>query len=152
MKHGYTMAELLVLMGIFAILVSLGSVNFFSTFNQNNVGTSLDVLLADLRSAQAKAMSGQTISGTPANWGVKFLSDSYVIFAGTYIAGAASNYVVNLPDGVTLTTSFPSSQAIFLRSSGEIENYNASSDTLTLVSGTTTKQLELNTYGVPTGD
>jgi len=152
-RMGFTMVELLLVMGIFAILIALSSVNYFSTINQNTVGNTENVLIADLRSAQNKAMSGTSVSGvSQPSWGVKFLGNSYVIFPGTtYSAGNTNNYVVTLPDRVVLSTTFPSSQVQFSRISGEIMSYSSATDTITLTVGSSSKTIELNVYGTITG-
>lgn len=154
MRRGFTIVELLLAMGIFAILAALGSINYFSAINQTNVGATQDVLMADLRSAQAKAMSSQSIGGaTIPSWGIKFLGSSYVIFPGpNYIAGSSSNYQVNLPDGVVLTPDLASDQVLFSKNSGEIVGYDPDADSLTLSFGSTIKTIELNRLGVITGD
>lgn len=149
---GFTMVELLLVMGIFAILIALGSINYFSTYNQTNVGTTSDVLVADLRSAQNKAMSGSAVSSArPTSWGIKFFSDRYVIFPGnSYQEGASDNYEVNIPSGILLSTTFPSDQVRFATGSGEILNYDSSLDTINLVSGSSSEILELNLFGTIT--
>ena len=152
-RMGFTMVELLLVMGIFAILIALSSVNYFSTVNQNTVGNAENVLIADLRSAQNKAMSGTAVSGvSQTSWGVKFLSNSYVIFPGTtYSASNTNNYVVTLPERVVLSTTFPSSQVQFSRISGEVMGYGNATDTITLTVGSSSKTIELNVYGTITG-
>lgn len=152
MKRGFTLVETLLIMGIFAILASLGSINFFSTINQTNVGVTIDVLVADLRTAQNNAMSGKTVSGVAhPSWGIKFFENRYIIFAGpTYIEDAPGNYEVLIPEGVSLSTSFDSAQILFSKESGEVVSYNSSNDTITLTIGTTTKTIELNQLGAIT--
>ena len=152
MKAGFTLVELLLIMGILAILTSLGSINYFSTFNQTKTGVAKDVLISDLRSAQNKAMSGEAVGGvTQPSWGVKLLVDSYVIFPGdTYIEGAPDNYLVALPADTALTTTFPAGVVLFRHGSGEVVGYDAVSDTITLVTGSSSESLELNVFGVVT--
>ena len=154
MRQGFTIVELLLAMGVFAILAGLGSVNYFSTYNQTSAGTLQEVLIADLRSAQAKAMTGQTSGGVAVpSWGVKFLSSSYVVFPGpSYVAGSSANYIVALPEGMVLTPDFASDQVLFAKGSGEIIGYDSEADSLTAVLGTTTKNIELNRLGVIVGD
>jgi prepilin-type N-terminal cleavage/methylation domain-containing protein len=154
MKKGFTLVELLLAIGIFSILAGLGAINYFSTLSQTSVGSEQDILIADLRSAQAKAMSGVGVAGALVpSWGIKFLGSSYVIFPGpTYTPEANSNYVVTVPSGTTITTTFPSSQVQFARRSGEILSYNQDTDTITLTVANTVKNIELNSYGVIVGE
>lgn len=152
MKKGFTLVEVLLVMGIISILAALGSVNYFSSFNQTSVGTFEDIMISDLRSAQSKAMSSQGASGAiTTGWGVKFLGSSYVVFPGsTYTAGSSNNYVVSAPTGLTISTSFPSSQVLFNHSSGEVISYDSALDRITLNAGSSSKTIELNQYGVVT--
>ena len=152
MKKGFTLVETLLVMGIFGILIALGSINYFSTVNQTNVGVTKDVLVADLRSAQNKAMSGAALAGTTVDsWGLKLLESSYVIFPGpTYTAGATGNYIVQLPIGMSVSTSLPSSQVLFSKGTGEIVSYNSDTDVISLSVGSSSKTIELNRLGVIT--
>jgi hypothetical protein len=96
-------------------------------------------------------MSG-VIAGTPVDsWGLKLLESSYVIFPGpTYTAGATGNYIVQLPIGMTVSTSLPSSQVLFSKGTGEIVSYNSDADVITLSVGSSSKTIELNRLGVIT--
>ena len=123
MKKGFTLVELLLVMGIFAIIATLTSINFYSTYAQSNLGSAHDVLISDLKTAQSSAMSG--------------LGDT------TW----STSTMTPLPSGVTLTTTFPSGQVSFLHGSGEIQGYSSGQDTITLSSGTETKIIRLNQYG-----
>lgn len=128
MKRGFTLVELIVTIGIFAILATLSSINFFSTYSQSNLGATQDVLIADLKTAQANAMAGAGDS----TW--------------------STSTMTALPSGVTLSTTFPANQITFLHGSGEISLYDSSHDTITLTSGSSSKTVELNQYGTLTGN
>lgn len=128
MKRGFTLVELMVTIGIFAVLATLSSINFFSTYSQSNLGAAEDILIADLKTAQSNAMAGSA----DVTWSVSTMTP--------------------LPTGITLTTTFPSEQVTFLRGSGEIDDYNSDSDTITLTSASSSKIVEFNQYGTLTGD
>src|SRR3989339_161284 len=95
MRKGFTLVELVVTIGIFAILATLSSVNFFSTYSQSNLGAAEDVLIADIKTAQSNAMAG----ASEVTW---------------------DQSITPLPSEITLTTTFPSSHIIFAPVSGEI--------------------------------
>ena len=126
MKKGFTLVEIMVTIGIFVILITLSSINFFTTYSQSNLGASQDVLIADLKTAQANAMAGDSDS----TW--------------------STSAMTRLPSGITLTTTFPGNQVIFLRASGQISGYDSLNDTITLSSGISSRTLELNQYGTLT--
>lgn len=128
MKMGFTLVELMVTIGIFAILATLSSVNFFSTYSQSNLGAAEDILIADLKTAQSSAMAGAGDS----SW--------------------STTTMTALPSGVNLTTTLPGNQVTFLHSSGEIAGYDSAHDSITLTSGVNTRTVELNQYGTLTGD
>lgn len=141
MKKGFTLVELLVTIGIFAILATLTSINFFSTYSQSNLGAAEDVLIADLKTAQSNAIAGKG----NANWYIQALTPT------TYVM-MPDNYTTTLDSGITLSTTLPSNKIEFARGSGEVVGYNSSADTLTLSVGTSTKTIELNQYGTITGE
>ena len=127
MRKGFTLVELVVTIGIFAILATLSSVNFFSTYSQSNLGAAEDVLIADIKTAQSNAMAG----ASEVTW---------------------DQSITPLPSEITLTTTFPCSHIIFAPVSGEILGYVSGQDTITLTSGTDTRTLRLNQYGTLIGD
>lgn len=127
MKRGFTLVEIMVTIGIFAVLSTLTSLNFFSTYSQSNLSAAKDVLVADLKTRQANAMTG--------------LGDT-----------AWDPSQTALPSNITLTTTFPSNQVSFLHSSGEIGGYTAGQNTLTLSSVTDSQTISLNQYGTVIGD
>ncbi len=128
LPKGFTLVELMVTIGIFAVLATLSSINFFSTYSQSNLGATQDVLIADLKTAQSNAMSGSS----DVTWSITTMTP--------------------LSPGLTLTTEYPSNQVTFLRGSGEISGYNSDYDTITISSSIESKTLELNKYGTITGN
>ena len=127
-KKGFTLVELLLVIGIFALVATIGGVSFFSTVAQTDLGAAEDVLIADLKTKQANAMAG--------------LTDT------TWSLATATN----LPNGVVLSTTFPGNTITFDGGTGEIVGYTPSTDTLTLSSSQNSKTIELNQYGTIVGD
>lgn len=141
MKHGFTLVELLVTIGIFAILATLTSINFFSTYAQSNLGSAEDVLIADLKTAQSNAMSGQSNS----NWYIeKVNSTQYRIMP--------ENFLTTLPSDISLSTTLPSDKLEFARISGEVVGYASGQNSLILTSSNGSKTISVNQYGTITGE
>ncbi len=129
-QSGYTLIELLLVMGIFTAFFIITSMNLLSVRSKTSLGTSVDVLLADLRSQQAKAMSGASANGTSnVNYGIHFLNNSYVLFKSTYSVSDPLNYVVSL-DNLKIDTTFFSSEIVFNKGSGEVANFDSSANTI----------------------
>lgn len=155
MRRGFTYIELILVMGIFALLSSLTTINFFNTYPKANVRATQDILIADLKSQQSRAMAGEGLAGAPSpGWGIKFFADHYVLFSGVaYNPASPNNTLINLPANLSLITNLPNSgEIVFGRGTGEVLGYVAGSDTVTLVGGSNTGLIRLNQYGTITGD
>jgi type II secretory pathway pseudopilin PulG len=127
MKKGFTLVDLLLVIGIFALVAGITTVSFFSTVAQTDLGAAQDVLMADLKTKQANAMSG----AGDTTWTLATASD--------------------LPSGVTLSTSLPSDTLTFAGGTGEIVGFTAGADSLTLSGSSGTKTILLNQYGTIIG-
>ncbi len=154
MNKGFTLIELILVMGITSLLIALGSVSFFSSYKSTNLNAATEVLIADLRSQQSRAMSGESLGGSPVDsWGIKINADSYTLFANNYDQSNQNNRVVDLPDGYALSSTFPSSGQIkFARGTGEIIGFINGQDTITLSNLGSNRIIELNPYGIIIGD
>jgi hypothetical protein len=98
-------------------------------------------------------MSGEGSSNLQvAGWGIKVYPDHYVLFSGSYVDGAENNTVVTAPSGLNFGGTLTNSEIIFARGSGEIINYSALANTLTLTASNQTQTIRFNQYGVITGD
>lgn len=151
---GFTLVEILVVMGLFAVTVGLTYINFLQPQNTASQGGAATTLVADLKSQQTKAMAGDSGSASSAQaHGVYVQSGSYTLFKGSsYSAGDSDNYVVQAPTGVTFSTTFTSSQMVFAKGSGDFISYSATHNTITVNSSSTgvNKVITLNRYGAIT--
>lgn len=145
------MVEFLLTMGIFGILAGIATINLVNVSQRNSLNTTVDIFVADLKEQQLKAMVGDTEgSGSISNYGIRFSTSQYTMFRSIY---GTSNFVINLPGVVTVTSTFPNNEIVFLKGSGELSSFTAGSNTITLTDTTSGQQkvLTINRYGVVTG-
>ena len=145
MGKGYTLVELLVSMGILAILFAITTVNISPLPSNTLQVTNLDILLSDIRSQQTQAMANN------ASYGVHFESGSYTLFKGSsYTQGLFANTIIDLDSGIVFSNvTFPNSAIIFSSGTGDVSGYSAGSDSFTIKSTVTNKStvIKINKHG-----
>lgn len=152
-SNGFSIVELLIVMGIFAIFFAFASLNLLGIRNKTSIGTSVDVLLSDLKTQQIKAMSGDANYGADNDsFGIHFLTDSYILFKGSYTPGDSNNFIVKLDDA-GIDTTFPSGEILFKKISGEVNNFVPTGNTIKFSSNNSTDQkiITVNRLGTVTG-
>mgnify|MGYP001585673852 FL=1 len=153
-QKGLTLIELIVVIGILSVLFAIGTVAVSNIRVITSNSTSTSVIVSDFKTQQIKAMTGDTEGrGTPDNYGVKILSDRYVLFHGTlYDPANADNFIVPIESGYTLSSTFPNSFVLFAFESGELIGFvpNQNAVTLTNTSSGQSKTIQLNKYGTVT--
>lgn len=142
---GFTIVELMVSMGILAVIFAISTINLSTIIPNTSQSTSFDTLLNDIKAQQTKAMSGNT------SFGVHFESDKYTLFQGdTYVSGNSSNFDMAMDPTVRITNiNFPGAQIVFLAGSGDISGFVAGNDNFSL-SNTQTNlvtTIRINKYG-----
>lgn len=148
---GFTLIEVALVMGIFAILASFATVNLLGTQRSADLNSTSTTIIADIKQQQARSMLGDTGGGSSAIvHGIYFESSRYTLFIGsTYNPTEPTNFVVDLSGGLTLSTTFPTSQVIFNLQSGEINGFASGSSSVTLTTtGGQARTLTFNKYGV----
>lgn len=131
---GFTLIELILIMGVIAVLFAVSSINLTGSQQKASVNSTIASLVADIKSQQFKAMTGD--GGT--DHGIRFDTTSYILLP--------ENFVVDLGNNLQLSTTFPANTITFSQGSGEITGFTTGSDTVTLGDQT----LRLNLYGVIT--
>lgn len=152
LKKGFTLVELLIVMGIIATLIGLSTISLLRTQHNATVSSAVDQLVADMRSQQTKAMMGTKDStGNANNYGVHIASHSYILFQGLTDPSDSTDFAVTL-QGITFTTNLPSNIIVFAKSSGKFSNYVSGTYTITAANsfGTEQKIITVNRYGVVT--
>lgn len=155
MKKGLTVVELLISIGVLAILLLLGTV-IYSNFAQKDqvltVGREIENIINE---AKAKTMAGFTLGGSEAlNFGVYFETDRYVLFPGTsFNPGHIDNQEFTLPTTVSFTNiNLPSNSLVFEKVTGEVINYDPVQSSIVLESQRTLEEkiISFNQLGVVT--
>ena len=153
LSYGFTMLELMLTMSILAILFGLTVVSLTNIIPKANTRAAAEVLVADLREQQMKAMSGyEAITGGASNYGIFFETNRYTLFTGnSYVMGNQENFVVNLQNGLVFdTTNLPLSTIVFTKGSGDPTNYSATYHSIQIRNVVTAEQrtITFNQSGV----
>ena len=149
MRMGFTLIELIVVLGMLATLTGLSYLTLFGRIQQADVSSAVVSLVADLRLQQVRAMSGEQTNGST-SYGVHLDANRYVIFSGsTYSANDPGNTAFPA-NGAHLSTTFAGGNVIFTPGSGEISGFSSSANAITATSteGGASKTIRLNRYGV----
>jgi prepilin-type N-terminal cleavage/methylation domain-containing protein len=117
-KSGFSFIELLLVMGIIAIVSGVSLISLVGRRNTVTLNTTADKIVALLREAQSRSV-GQASSTT---WGVHFDNTNiaqpfYSLFAGTYSTSSREN-VYPLPTNIEFTTVAGGADATFAQISG----------------------------------
>jgi len=153
---GFTITELMIVIGIILILFGLSWINFTSLPSRATLQTDSVALINDLKSQQMLAMTGDTGVGETevSNYGVHFETTTYTLFKGnTYTLGAFGNFLVELGNAnLSFTDNLPVSanhSIVFMKGSGEIKGYDEEHDSVMITDSLTgaTRVIKLNKYG-----
>lgn len=154
-RTGFVLIELVVVLGMVALLIGIAANNIFGSRNKALLGGVVDTLTADIRSQQTKAMTGVTQGGVPTPaYGVRFEPTQYILFSGlTYNPADPTNSVIALDSGVTFSTiSLPNSSIVFALKSGEFIGFATASSSLSIREENSgeVKTIQFNPYGIIT--
>lgn len=153
LQAGFIFSELIVALGIFAVLVGLVTVSLLGGQHQNALSGAVDTLIGDLRQQQTQTMVGAGGYPGALSQGIYFESGRYTLFSGaSFNPAEPTNQVINLPTGVVITTTLPNSSVVFAAGSGEFANFASGQNTVTLHEGNSGQQksIQLNQLGVVT--
>ena len=153
-RKGFTFLEVIITIALLTTILGLTTINLLSARNKASLNSSVDLLITDLQSQQLKALSANTEGRSTAdNYGVVIGNSNYTMFHGTYSQSQASNIVVNVDYPLTLSTTFPNSQVVFTKSTGEIAGFAGSGQntiTVTDSSQNTHRTIHFNALGIIT--
>lgn len=134
---------------IIALLFAFSVVNLGRPQQAANISTSVDMLLADIKTQQILSMSGNVgTTSTAQPHGIYLQSNQFILFSGSsYSSSATDDFTETLPSTIRLTTTIPSAQLLFIKGTGEVQGFTAGSNTITLTSATMTRTLTISRFG-----
>ena len=141
-RKGFTLVELLVVMGMSMILLSIGGLSLAAVRS----GSQIDLIASEVRSEMMRVQS-ETGNGFPS--GMYFETDRYVYFEGaSYTEGALTNEESTLPSGVTFSEIvFPSATVQFDNVTGNPLNF-VSPYQVVVTDGSSSRTVSVNAWGV----
>lgn len=154
-EKGATLLELITVIGIFATLFGIVTINVLNPGEKASLQGSFTTLISDIKQQQIKAIAydaeGDVVTK---DHGIYFSQNSYTLFSGTtYISTSSSNFVVALGNNVEFSSVlFPNQAVVFAKGTGEIVGYNPDMDTITIKNkqNNETKTVQVNRLGVIT--
>lgn len=155
-QKGFTLIELIIVMGIIMLLFGFVMVNLLQEQHIVSVNSSVDILIADISSQQTKAMLGKSDGITSGNsYGIYFESDRYTLFKGnSFSASDSTNFTVMLDENTVFNSvTFPNNIVVFSALLGEVNGFIDGNNTIVLTNsqGTEIKTITINRYGVVKG-
>lgn len=149
---GFTLVELLLVMGIIGILITISSLLLLNLIPKASFTTQSEVLLSQIRQQQLKAMTGYNEGEESGDYyGVFFQEHAYTLFKGQeYDPDSVLNYTTQTDDSFTFTTTFPDNQIVFEPNTGKVLNFIFGQNIIALTNkkdmGSIT--INFNEYGV----
>lgn len=151
-RAGFTLPELVVVVGIVLALFGIAAVNLVGVQRRSYLESDKDKLVADIKEQQTRAMSGDTQDGSGQdNFGIYFESDGYTLFKGsTYSVDNTTNFKVTIDPTVSISSvGFPNSTLVFEKIKGEVVGFTTGSDYVSLVDSASgvARTIRLNRFG-----
>ncbi len=152
-RSGYVLIEVIFVALLFSGLIALSNINVARPARTVAIVTTLDELVSEVSLARARAMNGDTQSGTGSSaYGVYIETGRYTIFRGaSYNSAEATNFVITIPANISFSTiDLPSSTILFDSPSGEVSNYDVDARTMVLTDSVVglSRTIQFNRYGV----
>ena len=156
-KQGFTLIELIVVMGVIATLAAFTTTNLLGLQRHTHISTTLSTILADWYGQRSKAMIGDTQGrSTIDSYGIYFQTGQYTLFHGTtYNATATDNVIIPIESPVQVSsTTIPNSTVIFTKGSGEVSGFSSTQNSISFTNSSSNEQVTVifNQYGTITSD
>ncbi|MFH0979377.1 MAG: prepilin-type N-terminal cleavage/methylation domain-containing protein [Candidatus Roizmanbacteria bacterium] len=162
-RLGLTLVEIIIVIGIIAILSTFASFNIVRSRNVVSLDSTVSSLINDIKSQQIQAMSGFTQAGVQnPYYGIYFDSNiepnRYILFhTASYQLDDSANFPINLDQDnkFILPINLPDNQIVFASSSGEIKDFDPNFNpdhsyniTLKNINSNEQKTIYFNKFGV----
>jgi prepilin-type N-terminal cleavage/methylation domain-containing protein len=119
-NRGFTLIEILVVIGLFSALTAIAVINLTRPQSKASVDSAATTLISDLKQQQLLSMLGDSGSQASAQaHGVRLESGRYILFTGPSFASSSNQFIINLPQGISLSSPFLPVDIIFTPRSGE---------------------------------
>jgi prepilin-type N-terminal cleavage/methylation domain-containing protein len=156
-NQGFTLIELIVVMGIVGTLAAFMTTNLMGFQRHTHIATTISTVLADWYAQRSRSMIGDTQGRSSADaYGIYFQTGRYTLFHGaSYNPSSPDNVVIPLESPVQVSsTTLPGSTVIFTKGSGEVTGYSGSQNTISFTNSSSNEVVTLtfNQYGTITSD
>src|SRR3989344_4409962 len=131
-RPGLTLIELLIVMGVFAIIFSFATINLLKPQRKASVDAAATTLVSDIKEQQAKAMASDSEgSSNLQDHGIYFENNRYSLFQGsTYNPSDPLNFTIELEPNLIILNNLPSSQIVFSKNTGIWPNFSDTTKTI----------------------
>src|SRR3990167_9022828 len=124
-KKGFTLIELIVSTSIIFTIFAFAGISLLNIIPDAGLREAMHSFSADARSQQDLAMMGQASLSLPVPYGIHIEPGRYIVFTGTtYTPDDELNYVVELPENIMASTTFPDQSITFLPLTGDVKDYD----------------------------
>ncbi len=156
-KQGFTLIELIVVLGVAATLMAFASSNLLNFQRHTHIATTISTFVTDWYAQRQRAMIGDTQGRSSTDsYGIYFQTGQYTLFHGaTYNANATDNIVIPFESPIQVSsTTIPSSTVVFTKGSGEVVGYVSTQNSMTLTNTSSNEQVTIvfNQYGTITSN
>ena len=142
-KKGFSLIEIVVIIGIFIIILSISTFSFSKYKSQKQIEITIDSISSKLEEAKINALSGKNGK----NFGIEFGTSTYIYFSGnSYNPSDVTNQINNIDKNILITKNISGggNSIIFSRLSGKplntgtiiISDINNASSTASIDIGT----------------
>ena len=152
-RLGLALIELIIVLGIVAILSTFASFNIIRSRNVISLDSTVSSLINDIKSQQLQAMSGFTQAGVQnPYYGIYFEINRYILFhTASFQPGDTVNFTIDLDeDNQFNPINLSNNQIVFASGSGTIDNFDPVQNHVTLKNTNSNEQktIYFNKFGV----
>lgn len=151
-EAGFTLIEVVLTVALVGGLCAISFVSLGKPQTTASLSGAVDTLVADLKSQQLLAMTGNQGGASSAQpQGIFIQSNQYTLFAGTaYDSQDEHNFTLTPGQGLSFSTTFEDSAVSFVKGSGEVEGFVDGDNTITVQKNGDSRTVTLNRFGMVT--